>query len=144
MIEDIRMENMAALSASAGSVTALAKLLERSDSQVSQWINGSINSGTGKPRGMKPQTARWIESKTGKPRGWLDQDHSTQPAKNAAAETGATNTTLPPELQSVIAAYQEGGPAKQAALTKLAALPEPEMALLLLMLQSISAKYPDK
>lgn len=46
-----------------------------SASQYSQWMNGSENSGTGKPRGMRPSSARRIEKATGKPEGWMDQWH---------------------------------------------------------------------
>lgn len=48
---------------------------------------------------------------------------------------------LPAELQTLLTAYNDGGAAKQEALRRLAELPEPEMATLLLVLQSIGAKY---
>ncbi len=40
LIDDIRRENLAKLAEELGSITALAKQLDRSDSQVSQWIHG--------------------------------------------------------------------------------------------------------
>ena len=48
-----------------------------SSSQYSQWMNGSENSGTGKPRGMRASSARRIEKATGKPIGWMDKAHTT-------------------------------------------------------------------
>ena len=74
-IDDIRRSNLVILEGEHGSLAALAKALERDDSQVSQWKVGSKNSGTGKPRGMRSETARYIESRTGKMEGWLDHYH---------------------------------------------------------------------
>lgn len=79
MIDDIRRENMAALVEEFHGVANLATRLERSESQVSQWLNGSAHSVTGKRRGMRADTARYIEKKCGKEEGWLDKDHSASP-----------------------------------------------------------------
>jgi len=78
LIDDLRRENLAQLRADAGGLNKLSSLLDRDDSQVSQWLNGLKNSGTGKPRGMRSNTARYIEEKCKKPQGWLDQDHSAE------------------------------------------------------------------
>lgn len=75
MIEDIRRENLAALRKEFGRGGGFADLIGKSEAQITQWIKGSKNSGTGKPRGMRPETARLIESKCGKPPGWLDTIH---------------------------------------------------------------------
>lgn len=75
LIDDIRRDNMTALREEHGGTAALAKQLDRSESQVSQWILGSAHSATGKKRGMRPDTARYIEKKCGKPVGWLDVEH---------------------------------------------------------------------
>lgn len=77
MIDDVRADNMAALAREFGSTAALAAHMDRSESQVSQWVNRSKNSATGKPRGMRSSTARWIELVCAKPHGWLDQEHGT-------------------------------------------------------------------
>lgn len=87
-------------------------------------------------RAIGEKLARDIELRLALPRGWLDQAGGEVPAQ--------TTPVIPPELQALMASYQSGGPAKQAALAKLAALPEQEMALILLMLQSLASKYPDK
>ena len=74
-IEEIRRINMQILAAEFGGVGKLAELLERDQSQVSQWMHGAKNSGTGKPRGMRPDSCRYIERKCNKPAGWMDTNH---------------------------------------------------------------------
>lgn len=74
-IETIHRENLQALALEFGGVAAVAAKIGCSASQYSQWMNGSENSGTGKPRGMRPSSARRIELATGKPVGWMDQPH---------------------------------------------------------------------
>ncbi len=75
-IDEIRRENLALIAAESGGVSKLADRLQKSVSQVSQWINGSTNSGTGKARGMRPSSCRNIESACGKQPGWMDFEHS--------------------------------------------------------------------
>lgn len=75
-IDEIRRENLALLRHEFGSLRGLAVILDRDESQVSQWMQGSKNSGTGKPRGMRSDTARYIETCTNKKSGWMDADHS--------------------------------------------------------------------
>lgn len=86
LIDDIRAENLASLVQECGSLKVLAERLGKSESQVSQWINRSINSGTGKPRTMRSTTARAVEVACGKPEGWLDveRDVSHAPAQKSA------------------------------------------------------------
>lgn len=74
-IEQIRRENLALLAAEFGGATEAAKKIGVSDSQYSQWLNASINSGTGKPRGMRTASCRKIEEACGKPTGWMDVYH---------------------------------------------------------------------
>jgi len=75
-IDEIRQINLAALVEEVGGTGALANLIERSQSQVSQWVTQSKHSATGKPRVVSTSSARYIESKCNKPTGWLDKDHS--------------------------------------------------------------------
>lgn len=75
-IDEIRRANLAALAAELGGVGALAKRASKSDSQISQWLNGSANSGTGKPRGMRSSSCREIETACGKQSGWMEVDRS--------------------------------------------------------------------
>lgn len=93
-IDDIRRDNLRNLENEFGSLGALANHLERSESQISQWINGSINSGNNKPRGMRASTARWIEAKCRRPDGWLDIDHSQAPAFDDADINGVVTIML--------------------------------------------------
>jgi len=85
-IDDIRRENLATLAKEVGGVAALSRLLDREESQISQWINGSPLP-SGKKRGMKIETARWIEATTGKPPGWLDIQHEATEEKKHQCET---------------------------------------------------------
>ncbi len=94
-IDDIRRENLQALERRFGSLKALSDALERSESQVSQWKNGAANSGTGKPRGMRTDTARYIEEKTLVAAGWLDQDHSLVATSEAVSVPALTPTPQP-------------------------------------------------
>jgi hypothetical protein len=75
-IDEIRRDNIAILVEEHGGVKSLAVKLEKSEAQVSQWLNGSKDSKTGKQRGMNSDTSRSIEGKAGKERGWMDHDHS--------------------------------------------------------------------
>lgn len=56
-----------------GSQAKLAGLIGKSPAQISQWLNASKDSKTGKPRAMDRSTAREIERKLGKPEGWMDR-----------------------------------------------------------------------
>jgi|GEM_PF-1909506 len=96
LIDDIRRENLAHLREELGGLRPLAQKTERNDSQVSQWIQGSKNSGTGKPRGMRSDTARFIESKCGKPSGWLDADHANFSATGSTTQSTNGTFTLTP------------------------------------------------
>lgn len=78
LIEDIRRSRLMLLIEEYGSVAALAQKLDRQPAQVSQWKNASIDPKTNKPRYMKSETARRIESCTGKPDGWMDQPITAQ------------------------------------------------------------------
>ena len=72
MIENIRRNNMLTLLNECGGLARLARRIERSPSQVSQLVYGLKSSKTGRPRGMRSETARRIEKMTGKSFGWLD------------------------------------------------------------------------
>ena len=61
------------LSKEYGGQTELSKRIDKSPAQISQWINGSADSKTGKARSMKSDTAREIEVSLNLPRGWFDQ-----------------------------------------------------------------------
>jgi SOS-response transcriptional repressor LexA len=71
-IDEIRRENLALLIAQAGGAGKLAAKIGKSPSQISQWLNASLDSKTGKPRGMRPESCREIEAAFNKPKGWMD------------------------------------------------------------------------
>lgn len=75
-IDQIHRERLIMLRDECGGVGKLAARIEKQDSQVSQWINASINSGTGKSRGVSSDICRYIEEKFSKPIGWMDSDPS--------------------------------------------------------------------
>ena len=67
------------LAEESGGIAELAHTkLKRSYSQVSQWLNASKDSKSGKARSMTSQTARWIERQCGKEEGWMDQPITAQ------------------------------------------------------------------
>ena len=75
-IDVTRRENLGRLIKEAGSQAALADVIGKAPAQISQWLNASLNSKTGKPRVMSNAIAREIEAKTNKPEGWMDQPSS--------------------------------------------------------------------
>lgn len=77
-IADIRRENLTKLRAKFRTLDEFAEACGVSSPQLSQWINGSLESKTGRPRGMKSESCRKIEEKIGMPRNWLDTDHSSE------------------------------------------------------------------
>ena len=72
-IEETYRERLLMLSKEYGGQTELSKRIDKSPAQISQWINGSADSKTGKARSMKSDTAREIEIALKLPRGWFDQ-----------------------------------------------------------------------
>lgn len=90
-IDEIRRANLHTLITEFGGNKAFADRLGVAESQLSQWAKGAINSGTGKPRGMRTETAQRIENAAGRPPGWLDQDHSASgPAATTVVEIRPT------------------------------------------------------
>lgn len=67
--KDIRRENLRALAKSIGGITALAKLLDKSQSQISHLI------GTNPIKNIGDRLANQIEKVFNKPHGWLDHEH---------------------------------------------------------------------
>lgn len=80
-ITEIRRENLAKLRSKYRTLDEFAEACGISSSQLSQWINGSLDSKTGRPRGMRSESCRKIEEKIGISKNWLDTDHSTEQAK---------------------------------------------------------------
>lgn len=74
-VDVIRRENLHIISAESGGPGQLADDLCKSKPQISQWLNASPDSKTGKPRAISNASAREIEQKKGKPTGWMDVPH---------------------------------------------------------------------
>lgn len=56
-----------------GRQSTLSQKIGKSPAQISQWINASKDSTSGKPRAMDRKTAREIEAALGLADGWMDQ-----------------------------------------------------------------------
>lgn len=74
-IEDVRRDNLRRLRDEFGSVQALADRIGKNHSQLSQWLNASTHSVTGKPRTISSVSCREIEQALQKPEGWMDAEH---------------------------------------------------------------------
>lgn len=98
-IDEIRANNLKLLQEEFGGATATADRLEMTLSQFQNLRDRAKDSKTGKPRGMRKETAKKIETLAGKHPGWLDLDHSgdgpgriasiymqLSPARRSAAE----------------------------------------------------------
>ena len=74
-IDEIRRENLRKLEIEAGGVKSVADRIGMSVSQFANLRDGAKDSKTGRPRGMRKETARKIEESLGKTSGWLDINH---------------------------------------------------------------------
>ncbi|WP_406626129.1 helix-turn-helix transcriptional regulator [Acidovorax sp. SDU_ACID1] len=113
-IDVIRRENMRLIESEAGGTTEAATLCGMSPSQFANLRDGAKDSKTGKPRGMRKETARRIEECAKKPAGWLDTDHSVQPSGGASTRhvASAPHEAANPnggEPDLVITEYSTGG-----------------------------------
>lgn len=77
-IEETYRERLQILIEEHGTQAQLGKLIDKSPAQISQWINGSPDSKTGKPRSLKSETAREIEKALKLPKAWFDQPVSIE------------------------------------------------------------------
>lgn len=113
-IDEIRRDNMRLIESEVGGTTEAATLCGMSPSQFANLRDGAKDSKTGKPRGMRKETARRIEECAKKPVGWLDISHSVEPANSASARhvAPAPHEAANPnggEPDLVIAEYGTGG-----------------------------------
>ncbi|MFU1927635.1 S24 family peptidase [Bordetella hinzii] len=105
-IDQIRRANLRLIEQDAGGPSAAAKLLGMAPAQFMNLRDGAKDSKTGKPRGMRKETARRIESAAGKVPGWLDVDHD-----DAEEKTSDGLTPLPHDRSTsvTISQYDTGG-----------------------------------
>lgn len=76
-IDQIRRDNMQRLVDESVSKQAVADRIGMTLAQFINLLTGAPDSKTGKPRGMRKETAWRIEAATGKPQGWLDIDRTS-------------------------------------------------------------------
>lgn len=93
-IEQIRRENLAALTQKYGGVLALSETLERDSSQVSQWLNASIRV-NGKPSNISARSARRIEEVLGLKPLWLDQEQNSQEKQDPVTQVKEHSFEIP-------------------------------------------------
>jgi DNA-binding transcriptional regulator YdaS (Cro superfamily) len=93
-IDEIRRENLLSLIAECGGTKALAEKIGKSDAQVSQWANASVDSKTKRPRGISDDVCRHIEVSCGKVRGWMDNPKGSTESGNVRADDLAQLITL--------------------------------------------------
>lgn len=105
-IDEARRRAMAALEKEAGGPVAAAK---KAGMTYAQWANlrsGAQDSKTGKPRGMRKETARKIEAAFGRDDGWLDYADLVEDLEAAAA--------TPTDLELLMKAWDLAGPYSRA------------------------------
>lgn len=90
-IDEIRRDNLRLVEAQFGGPTGAANALGMSVAQFSNLRDGAKDSKTGKPRGMRKETARRIENGAGREPGWLDVEHT---ASGGVVHGGAATTQL--------------------------------------------------
>lgn len=74
-IDEIRRDNLRFLEQECGGLAVAAAKVGMSPAQFANLRDGAKDSKTGKPRGMRKETARRIETSFDKAKGWLDIDH---------------------------------------------------------------------
>ncbi|UXY13844.1 hypothetical protein N8I74_10970 [Chitiniphilus purpureus] len=99
-IDEIRRDNLRLIEAEQGSATMAARNAGMTLAQFLNLRDGAKDSKTGKPRGMRKETARKIEAGNGKQRGWLDIDHSNA-LLDLGAKAGANAHTTGPQHPSL-------------------------------------------
>lgn len=94
-IDAIRRENLQLLEREAGGPAEIARRIGMSQAQFTNLREGAKDSKTGKPRGMRKETARRIEASAGKPTGWLDAEHALNHAVSIPATVPVAGTSSP-------------------------------------------------
>ena len=100
-IDEIRRANMRAIENECGGPAGAAARVGMSLAQFANLRDGAKDSKTGKPRGMRKETARRIEGAAGKPPGWLDVVHDA---------SAPTLTLVPAPLPPAVSTYGQSAP----------------------------------
>lgn len=125
-IDETRRNNLRIIEDECGSPSEAAKAVGMSLAQFTNLRDGAKDSKTGKPRGMRKETARRIEKAAGKPEGWLDVEHvgilsdiiEKRPPKpsgavfhlldvEAACGDGRQNSDYPEIVRSIVLSDEE-------------------------------------
>lgn len=123
-IDQIHRERLKMLIKEAGSQAALSVKVGKSPAQISQWVNASKDSKTGKPRAMDRATTRELEAKCGKPEGWMDQ-----PIEAHGTKKGAVFQALSSEEEELISHWRHLlGKDRRAKLAEIAAIAQERLA----------------
>lgn len=85
-IDEIRRANLITLVDKYGTVKQFSERIEKSEAQVSQWRNASLDSRTGRPRGISDDICRHIEEKCELQRGWMDNVHTERSASEVSPD----------------------------------------------------------
>lgn len=86
-IDEIRRQNILTIEKEIGSPKLTADRVGMTYAQYVNLRDGALDSRSGKPRGMRKETAWRFDDAGGKPRGWLDQDHSAGNDRTAIEPT---------------------------------------------------------
>lgn len=106
-IDEARRKAMALLEREAGGPVAAARQAGMSYSQWKNLRSGSPDSRTGKPRGMRKETARKIEAAFNRDEGWLDY-------ADLVEDLSANPHSLPSDFDLVRKAWEIAGPSSRA------------------------------
>lgn len=106
-VEATRRQKLSILIKEAGSQANLSEIIGKAPAQISQWLNASINSKTGKPRVMSNATARELEILTKKPQGWMDQPLTSE---EVSGDEKPNTSPAEPEVQRIpLISYIQAG-----------------------------------
>jgi len=125
-IDEIRRANLRTIETEFGGPAGAASRLGMSTSQFINLRNGARDSKTGKPRGMRKETARRIERAAEKPVGWLDTSHedaSTAPLLSPTEAQGGTDAAYPGAPLTPSANIQNASTPAQSRVVALSAWP---------------------
>jgi hypothetical protein len=122
-IDEIRRDKLKMLAAEHGGIGVFATKIGKSSAQLSQWINASPDSKTGKPRGMRAESCRHIEQLSGLKKGWMDQEsseiisNSTDAHDQSSEQIFRSKVKLSPNaarlINEIIAAEERGSSSPQ-------------------------------
>lgn len=106
-VDQIRTINLWILSDEFGGPASFADYIGKDRSQVSQWLNNSIDSSSGKPRNISGASCRQIETICSKQIGWMDVSHSEHKPAPTGTQTNISQSAA--KLISTISTLDKNG-----------------------------------